>query len=136
MASHSLQSRGQLGSYIPPKSSVVCASVSLQFKSFTTVALLHKILFEWLLYRYHLLMWQVPGCNAVLIASVTASDLKKCKKFLFCAPHRLCQPLSCLILQMFSDYQMQEMSENFIDSFGFHDDEFTESDENVGYCDH
>merc|ERR1719187_330697 len=26
----------------------------------------------------------------------------------------------------------QEMSENFIDSFGFHDDEFTESDENVG----
>merc|ERR1712002_734440 len=26
---------------------------------------------------------------------------------------------------------MQEMSENFIDSFGFHDDEFTESDENV-----
>jgi len=28
--------------------------------------------------------------------------------------------------------QMQEMSENFIDSFGFHDDEFTESDENVG----
>jgi len=27
--------------------------------------------------------------------------------------------------------QMQEMSENFIDSFGFHDDEFTESDENV-----
>lgn len=30
---------------------------------------------------------------------------------------------------------MQEMSENFIDSFGFHDDEFTESDENVGYGD-
>eukprot|EP00090_Calanus_glacialis_P000849 TRINITY_DN1059_c0_g1_i2.p1 TRINITY_DN1059_c0_g1~~TRINITY_DN1059_c0_g1_i2.p1 ORF type:complete len:1001 (-),score=360.21 TRINITY_DN1059_c0_g1_i2:284-3286(-) len=27
--------------------------------------------------------------------------------------------------------QMQEMSDNFIDSFGFHDDEFTESDENV-----
>jgi len=27
--------------------------------------------------------------------------------------------------------QMQEMSENFIDSFGFHDDEFTESDENI-----
>merc|ERR1712142_881973 len=27
--------------------------------------------------------------------------------------------------------QMQEMAENFIDSFGFHDDEFTESDENV-----
>lgn len=32
---------------------------------------------------------------------------------------------------MFSDYQMQEMSENFIDSFGFQDDEFTESDMNV-----
>ena len=26
---------------------------------------------------------------------------------------------------------MQEMSENFIDSFGFQDDEFTESEENV-----
>ena len=32
---------------------------------------------------------------------------------------------------MFSDYQMQEMSENFIDSFGFQEDEFTESEENV-----
>ena len=32
---------------------------------------------------------------------------------------------------MFSDYQMQEMSDNFIDSFGFQDDEFTESDMNV-----
>ena len=32
---------------------------------------------------------------------------------------------------MFSDYQMQEMSENFIDSFGFQDDEFTESDMSV-----
>ena len=36
-----------------------------------------------------------------------------------------------LPLQMFSDYQMQEMSENFIDSFGFQDDEFTESDMSV-----
>ena len=32
---------------------------------------------------------------------------------------------------MFSDYQMQEMSENFIDSFGFQDDEFTDSDMNI-----
>ena len=32
---------------------------------------------------------------------------------------------------MFSDYQMQEMSENFIDSFGFQDNEFTESDMSV-----
>merc|ERR1719187_3074229 len=41
-------------------------------------------------------------------------------------------PQDSALQQMFSDYQMQEMSENFIDSFGFHDDEFTESDENVG----
>merc|ERR1712142_359933 len=40
-------------------------------------------------------------------------------------------PQDSALQQMFSDYQMQEMSENFIDSFGFHDDEFTESDENV-----
>jgi hypothetical protein len=36
-------------------------------------------------------------------------------------------------LQMFSDYQMQQMSENFIDTFGFNDDEFTESEEQVRY---
>jgi hypothetical protein len=34
---------------------------------------------------------------------------------------------------MFSDYQMQQMSENFIDTFGFNDDEFTESEEQVRY---
>ena len=51
--------------------------------------------------------------------------------FLFALRVWLSQPLSCRYLQMFSDYQMQEMSDNFIDSFGFHDDEFTESDENV-----
>ncbi len=27
---------------------------------------------------------------------------------------------------MFSDYQMQQMSENFVDSFGFGDNEFNE----------
>lgn len=37
---------------------------------------------------------------------------------------------------MFSDYQMQEMSENFIDSFGFQDDEFTDSDMNVRLVNH
>lgn len=37
---------------------------------------------------------------------------------------------------MFSDYQMQEMSENFIDSFGFQDDEFTESDMNIRLINH
>jgi len=34
-----------------------------------------------------------------------------------------------LALQMFTDYQMQEMSDNFIDSFGFNDEEFTESED-------
>ena len=42
-----------------------------------------------------------------------------------------CSDFYRLCLQRFSDYQMQEMSENFIDSFGFQDDEFTESEENV-----
>ena len=32
-------------------------------------------------------------------------------------------------LQMFSDYQMQQMSEHFIDSFGFGDNEFDDNDE-------
>ena len=43
---------------------------------------------------------------------------------------------SVLSLQMFSDYQMQEMSENFIDSFGFQDDEFTDSDMNIRLVNH
>ena len=34
-----------------------------------------------------------------------------------------------IIFQMFSDYQMQQMSEHFIDSFGFRDDEFSKDDE-------
>ena len=42
-----------------------------------------------------------------------------------------CANGNVILLQMFSDYQMQEMSENFIDSFGFQDDEFTESDMSV-----
>lgn len=40
-------------------------------------------------------------------------------------------PQDSVLEKMFSDYQMQEMSENFIDSFGFQDNEFTESDMNV-----
>lgn len=40
-------------------------------------------------------------------------------------------PQDSVLEKMFSDYQMQEMSENFIDSFGFQDDEFTDSDVNV-----
>ena len=41
-----------------------------------------------------------------------------------------CFNYNCPSFQMFSDYQMQEMSENFIDSFGFQDDEFADSDIN------
>jgi len=40
-------------------------------------------------------------------------------------------PQDSVLEKMFSDYQMQEMSENFIDSFGFQDDEFTDSDMNI-----
>ena len=35
-------------------------------------------------------------------------------------------------LQIFSDYQMQQMSDNFIDSFGFNDEEFNEGDDGGG----
>jgi hypothetical protein len=34
--------------------------------------------------------------------------------------------------QIFSDYRMQQMSDNFIDSFGFNDDEFNEPDDGAG----
>lgn len=33
--------------------------------------------------------------------------------------------------QAFSDYQLQQMTSNFIDQFGFKEDEFTEQEENV-----
>lgn len=33
--------------------------------------------------------------------------------------------------QAFSDYQMQQMTSNFVDQFGFHDDEFIDTDENI-----
>ena len=35
-------------------------------------------------------------------------------------------------LQIFSDYQMQQMSDNFIDSFGFNDEEFNDGDDGGG----
>ena len=41
----------------------------------------------------------------------------------------------CLCLvpfhQAFSDYQLQQMTSNFIDQFGFNEDEFAEQDERV-----
>lgn len=38
---------------------------------------------------------------------------------------------SPLILQAFSDYQIQQMTANFVDQFGFNDEEFSEHDENI-----
>lgn len=37
----------------------------------------------------------------------------------------LCPP------QAFSDYQIQQMTANFVDQFGFNDEEFSEHDENI-----
>ena len=33
--------------------------------------------------------------------------------------------------QAFSDYQLQQMTSNFIDQFGFNDEEFAEQDEKI-----
>lgn len=33
--------------------------------------------------------------------------------------------------QAFSDYQIQQMTANFVDQFGFNDEEFSEHDENI-----
>lgn len=35
------------------------------------------------------------------------------------------------LLQAFSDYQIQQMTANFVDQFGFNDEEFSEHDENI-----
>lgn len=33
--------------------------------------------------------------------------------------------------QAFSDYQMEQVTSNFVEQFGFNDDEFVEADENL-----
>lgn len=33
--------------------------------------------------------------------------------------------------QAFSDYQIQQMTANFVDQFGFNDEEFNEHDDNI-----
>ncbi len=50
---------------------------------------------------------------------------------LYCLPAlHLCL---CLVPfhQAFSDYQLQQMTSNFIDQFGFNEDEFAEQDDRV-----
>lgn len=35
-------------------------------------------------------------------------------------------------VQAFSDYQIQQMTANFVDQFGFNDEEFTDHDDSIG----
>ncbi|KAK2171046.1 hypothetical protein NP493_1108g00066, partial [Ridgeia piscesae] len=42
-------------------------------------------------------------------------------------------PSDTAMQNAFSDYQLHQMTSNFIDQFGFNDDEFTEQDENINY---
>nr|XP_061812254.1 serine/threonine-protein phosphatase 6 regulatory subunit 2-like [Nerophis lumbriciformis] len=41
-------------------------------------------------------------------------------------------PKELTLQQAFSDYQIQQMTANFVDQFGFNDDEFTDHDEGIG----
>ena len=36
-----------------------------------------------------------------------------------------------LSLQMYSDYQIQQMSENFVDTFGYNDEDFNDAEDGV-----
>lgn len=36
------------------------------------------------------------------------------------------------VVQAFSDYQIQQMTANFVDQFGFNDEEFTDHDDSIG----
>jgi len=40
-------------------------------------------------------------------------------------------PQDSTLQQMFTDYQMTPMSENFVDTFGFHDEEFNEAEDGI-----
>uniref|UniRef100_A0A671YA28 Protein phosphatase 6, regulatory subunit 2a n=1 Tax=Sparus aurata TaxID=8175 RepID=A0A671YA28_SPAAU len=42
-------------------------------------------------------------------------------------------PNDLSLQQAFSDYQIQQMTANFVDQFGFNDEEFSEHDENIKY---
>uniref|UniRef100_A0A3B5A261 Serine/threonine-protein phosphatase 6 regulatory subunit 2-like n=1 Tax=Stegastes partitus TaxID=144197 RepID=A0A3B5A261_9TELE len=44
-------------------------------------------------------------------------------------------PNDLSLQQAFSDYQIQQMTANFVDQFGFNDEEFTEHDENIATFD-
>lgn len=46
----------------------------------------------------------------------------------------LCDIPYSLFLQTFSDYQIQQMTANFVEQFGFHDEEFSEHDENIKWA--
>ncbi|XP_056137140.1 serine/threonine-protein phosphatase 6 regulatory subunit 2 [Lampris incognitus] len=41
-------------------------------------------------------------------------------------------PKELTLQQAFSDYQIQQMTANFVDQFGFNDEEFTEHDDSIG----
>ncbi|XP_015239487.1 PREDICTED: serine/threonine-protein phosphatase 6 regulatory subunit 2 isoform X2 [Cyprinodon variegatus] len=41
-------------------------------------------------------------------------------------------PKELTMQQAFSDYQIQQMTANFVDQFGFNDDEFTDHDDSIG----
>lgn len=41
-------------------------------------------------------------------------------------------PKELTLQQSFSDYQIQQMTADFVDQFGFNDEEFTEHDDNIG----
>lgn len=44
----------------------------------------------------------------------------------------MCSDCCVSVFQAFSDYQIQQMTANFVDQFGFNDDEFTDHDDNIG----
>ena len=37
------------------------------------------------------------------------------------------------LLKAFSDYQIQQMTANFVDQFGFNDEEFTDAEDRIAY---
>lgn len=74
--------------------------------------------------RYtHLLyttLWPVSSANSNSIKIAALPDVTNSYVY-----HYL------FILQAFSDYQIQQMTANFVDQFGFNDEEFSEHDENI-----
>lgn len=72
-----------------------------------------------------LFMWESPPTQLLLLLfhQLTVCSWCLCRDYIITIGPGFCQA--------FSDYQMQQMTSNFIEQFGFNDEEFADQDDVV-----